>query len=294
MAVETTGSTVPRRQLGRHLRELRGSQRITVKAAAEQLEWSEAKIWRIETGQTSLRSHDVELMCRIYGAPADLTEALMGLARETKAKGWWQAFGDVIPEWFDVYVGLEEAAAEISWYESELVPGLLQTEDYARTLIEADNPGVDTPEIDRRVQVRVQRQALVRRATAPLKLRVVLSEAVLHRPVGGPQVMAAQLDRLAEAGELANISLRVVPFSAGFHRGVLSGPFEILRFPQNGDGTDSEPPTTYMDGYTGALYLDKPSEVERYAEAFGSITQTSLDEPSSASLIRQAAEEMRQ
>ncbi len=211
MAVETTGSTVPRRQLGRHLRELRGSQRITVKAAAEQLEWSEAKIWRIETGQTSLRSHDVELMCRIYGAPADLTEALMGLARETKAKGWWQAFGDVIPEWFDVYVGLEEAAAEISWYESELVPGLLQTEDYARTLIEADNPGVDTPEIDRRVQVRVQRQALVRRATAPLKLRVVLSEAVLHRPVGGPQVMAAQLDRLAEAGELANISLRVVP-----------------------------------------------------------------------------------
>ncbi len=294
MAVETTGSTVPRRQLGRHLRELRGSQRITVKAAAEQLEWSEAKIWRIETGQTSLRSHDVELMCRIYGAPADLTEALMGLARETKAKGWWQAFGDVIPEWFDVYVGLEEAAAEISWYESELVPGLLQTEDYARTLIEADNPGVDTPEIDRRVQVRVQRQALVRRATAPLKLRVVLSEAVLHRPVGGPQVMAAQLDRLAEAGELANISLRVVPFSAGFHRGVLSGPFEILRFPQNGDGTDSEPPTTYMDGYTGALYLDKPNEVERYAEAFGSITQTSLDEPSSASLIRQAAEEMRQ
>jgi len=294
MAVETTGSTVPRRQLGRHLRELRGSQRITVKAAAEQLEWSEAKIWRIETGQTSLRSHDVELMCRIYGAPADLTEALMGLARETKAKGWWQAFGDVIPEWFDVYVGLEEAAAEISWYESELVPGLLQTEEYARTLIGADHPGVGEHEIDRRVQVRVQRQALVRRATVPLKLRVVLSEAVLHRPVGGPQVMAAQLDRLAEAGELANISLRVVPFSAGFHPGQLTGGFEILRFPQNGDGTDSEPPTTYMDGYTGALYLDKPNEVERYAVAFGSITQTSLDEPSSASLIRQAAEEMRQ
>ncbi len=291
---ETTGSTVPRRQLGRYLRELRGSQRITVKSAAELLEWSEAKIWRIETGQTSLRSLDVRQMCEVYGAPADLTEALMGLAKETKARGWWQAFGDVIPEWFDVYVGLEEAAAEISWYESELVPGLLQTKEYARVLIEADHPGVDEQEIDRRVQVRVQRQALVRRATAPLKLRVVLNEGILHRPVGGPQVMAAQLDRLAEAGELANISLRVVPFSAGFHRGVLSGPFEILRFPQNGDGTDSEPPTVYADGFTGALYLDKPHEVGRYAEAFGSITQTSLDEPTSTSLIHQAAEEMRQ
>jgi transcriptional regulator with XRE-family HTH domain len=294
MAVETTGSTVPRRQLGRHLRELRGRGRITVKAAAEKLEWSEAKIWRIETGQTSLRSHDVELMCRIYGAPADLTEALMGLAKETKARGWWQAFGDAIPEWFDVYIGLEEAASEISWYESELVPGLLQTEDYARTLIEADNPGVDAEEIDRRVQVRVQRQVLVRRAIAPPELRVVLNEGILHRPVGGPQVMAAQLGRLAEAGDLANVSLRVVPLSAGFHFGLLSGPFEILRFPQNGDGTDSEPPTVYADGFTGALYLDKPHEVERYAGAFGTITNVSLDEATSASLIRQAAEELRQ
>jgi transcriptional regulator with XRE-family HTH domain len=290
---ETTGSTVPRRQLGRYLRELRGSQRITVKSAATQLEWSEAKIWRIETGQTSLRSLDVRQMCEIYGAPADLTEALMALAKETKARGWWQAFGDVIPEWFDVYVGLEEAAAEISWYESELVPGLLQTEAYARTLIAADHPGGGEQEIDRRVQVRIQRQALVQRPTMPLKLRVVLSEGILRRPVGGPEVMAAQLDHLAEAGARDNIEIRVVPFGAGFHRGVLSGPFEILRFPQNGDGTDSEPPTVYADGYTGALYLDKPNEVERYAEAFGSITQVSLDEPASARLIRHAAEELR-
>src|SRR5579864_8834192 len=120
---ETTGSTVPRRQLGRYLRELRGRERLTVKAAAEKLEWSEAKIWRIETGQTSLRSLDVEAMCKIYAAPADLTEALMGLARETKARGWWHAYGDVIPEGFDVYIGLEEAASQLAWYESELGPG---------------------------------------------------------------------------------------------------------------------------------------------------------------------------
>jgi len=293
MAGETTGSTVPRRQLGRYLRELRGSQRITVKTAAEKLEWSEAKIWRIETGQTSLRSLDVEAMCRVYGAPKHMTEALMGLAKETKARGWWHTYGDVIPEWFDVYIGLEEAASEISWYEPELVPGLLQTEDYARTVIRENKPDVDEEEINRRVHVRIARQALVRRATAPPMLRVVLNESILRRPVGGLQVMVGQLDRLAEAGELANVSLRVVPFSAGFHRGLLSGPFEILRFPENGNGTESEPPTVYADGFTGALYLDKPHEVERYTWAFGSISQVSLDEPKSASLIHQAAKELR-
>ena len=136
------------RQLGRYLRELRNKQRLTVRAAAEKLEWSEAKIWRIETGQTSLRSLDVEAVCRIYGAPADLTEALMGLAKETKAKGWWQAYGDVVPEWFDVYIGLEEAASSISTYESELVPGLLQAEEYARTVIKAEHHEDSDEEIE--------------------------------------------------------------------------------------------------------------------------------------------------
>ena len=196
MSVEVTGSTVPRRQLGRYLRELRNRQRLTIRAAAGQLEWSEAKMWRIETGQTSLRSFDVEAMCKIYGAPADLTEALMGLAKETKARGWWQAYGDVIPEGFDVYIGLEEAASQLTWYEQELVPGILQTEGYARTLIEADNPDVGEEEISRRVHVRMARQPLIRRATAPVQLQVALNEGILRRPVGGPQVMAGQLDQL--------------------------------------------------------------------------------------------------
>ena len=150
MSVEITGSTVPRRQLGRYLRELRNRQGLTVRAAAERLEWSEAKMWRIETGQTSLRSFDVEAMCKIYGAPADLTEALMGLAKETKARGWWQAYGDVIPEGFDVYIGLEEAASQLSWYEPELVPGILQTEGYARTL---SRPTIPTSVMRRSVAV---------------------------------------------------------------------------------------------------------------------------------------------
>jgi transcriptional regulator with XRE-family HTH domain len=289
---ETTGSTVPRRQLGRYLRDLRNRQRITVKTAAEKLEWSETKIWRIETGQTSLRSHDVEIMCRIYAAPPDLTEALMGLAKETKAKGWWHAYGDVIPENFDIYLGLEEASSQLAWYEPELVPGLLQTGDYARVVISADKPDVDAGEIDRRVQLRIERQALIRRPTAPLELRVVLNESILRRPVGGRDVMAAQLGSLAETAALPNVKLRVVPFSAGLHHGLMTGPFEILRFPLNGDGHDSEPSTVYVDGYTGDLYLDKPAELKQYADAFESIWAAAAGEAASSALIRASVKEL--
>src|SRR5689334_8120888 len=201
MAVETTGSTVPRRQLGRYLRELRNRERLTVKVAAEKLEWSEAKMWRIETGQTSLRSLDVEAMCKIYAAPADLTEALMGLAKETKARGWWHAYGDVIPEGFDVYIGLEEAASQLAWYESELIPGLLETDGYVHTVDRADNPGVEEEELSHRVHVRMARQPLIQRAITPLLVQVTLNEGILRRPVGGPTVMADQLTRLAEVSE---------------------------------------------------------------------------------------------
>lgn len=287
----TTGSTVPRRQLGRYLRDLRNSQRLTVRTAAERLEWSETKIWRIETGQTALRSFDVEAMCRIYGAPPDLTQGLMGLAKETKARGWWHAYGDVIPEGFDVYIGLEEAASTFSWYESELVPGILQTERYAHTLIETGNPGIGEEEINRRVHVRLARQVLLTRVTAPPHLNVVLNEAVIRRPVGGTQIMTGQLARLMEASELPIVSLRIVPFSAGLHYGVMSGPFVILRFPLNGDGEESEPPTVYFEGFTGALYLDKSAEIERYGQAFTNIWSASLDEAASRDLILHAARE---
>lgn len=292
MSETLTGSTVPRRQLGRYLRDMRNRAGLTVKGAARGLEWSETKIWRIETGQTSLRSFDVEVMCRVYGAAPDITQALMGLAKETKARGWWQSYGDAVPEWFDLYVGLEAAASRLFLYEQELIPGLFQTEDYARTLIEADHPEESDEEIDRRVSLRVARQALVRRPIDPPALQVALNESVLRRPVGGPQVMAAQLERLAAASELPNVSLRVVPFSAGYHSGILSGPFNILRFPLNGNGSESEPPTVYADLYTGALYLDKPNEIDRYGEASAGIWQHALDEPSSRTLIRQAVEEM--
>lgn len=286
-AITTTGSTVPRRQLGRYLRDLRNRSRLTVRAAGAQLEWSEAKIWRIETGQTSLRSLDVEAMCKVYGATQDITEALMGLAKETKARGWWHSYGDAIPEYFDVYIGLEEAASHFSWYESELVPGLFQTEDYARAVIRADNPNVDDAEIERRVHVRLARQALLTRVTYPPAFDVVLNEAILHRPVGGEQAARDQLARLVEVSQLPTVSLRVVPFGAGLHHGIMSGTFELLRFPLNGNGQDTEPPTVYVESFTGALYLDKPHEITRYETAFKNIWESSLDEKASWELITQ-------
>ncbi|WP_411144726.1 helix-turn-helix domain-containing protein [Streptomyces sp. x-80] len=289
MAEGPTGSTVPRRQLGRNLRDLRNRARLTVRAAARKLEWSEAKMWRIETGQTPLRSLDVQAMCTVYGAPPDLTEALMGLAKETKARGWWHAYGDVIPEGFDVYVGLEEAAASLSSYESDIVPGLLQTEGYARAVTRTHIRGIGDEDLDGRVRLRIERQTLLTRAADPPTLRVALSEAVLRRPIGGRDVMVEQLGHLVYVSELPNVVIRVVPFAAGMHSGVVTGPFVILRFPLNVDGNETEPPTVYADGYTGGLYLDKPKEVEHYDAAFQGIWDTSLDEQASRRLIAEVA-----
>ncbi|NJQ03198.1 helix-turn-helix domain-containing protein [Streptomyces zingiberis] len=291
MAGAASGSTVPRRQLGRHLRELRNRARLTVRAAATALEWSDQKIWRIETGQTSMRSLDVEVMCRVYGAGAELTEGLMGLAKETKNRGWWHSYGDVIPAGFDLFIGLEGAAADMRQYIKDLVPGLVQTEDYARVLIQADNPDVDPDEIERRVHVRLARQELLTRVTAPPTLELALGEAVLRQPIGGGEVMTRQLNRLAEVMDMPNVSLRIVPFSAGVHQGLMSGPFTILRFPVNGDGRPMEPPTVYMEGFTGDLYLDKSHEIERYDRAFTSIWEAAMEADGTRNMLRQAAKE---
>lgn len=290
---EPTGSTVPRRQLGRYLRDARMKSRTTVRAAARELEWSEPKIWRIETGQTAMRSHDVDLMCRIYGVPEELTTALVALAKETKSRGWWHSYGDVIPSWFDVYVGLEAATSEIRSYQSELVPGLLQTPDYADALIHTDVPDLDPDEVGRRVAFRISRQALLTRPVAAPELTVVLNEAVVRRPVGGRQVMAAQLTHLIDVGELPNVSVRVLPFAAGVHHCLICGPFVLLRFPPDREGRDPEPPVVYLENPTGALYLDKAQEIDLYAAAFADVHDRT-DETTSRELMAVVVKEMRE
>ncbi|MFF7938133.1 helix-turn-helix domain-containing protein [Nocardia gamkensis] len=268
---------MPRRQLGRHLRDLRTRAGMTTRVAAQQLEWSEAKIWRIETGQTSLRGLDVEAMCKVYGAPPDLLEPLRALARDTKAKGWWTAYGDVIPEGFDVYIGLEEAATRLFTYENELVPGLLQTEGYTRAVFTAAHPELSAGEIDRRVRLRQARQALVTRADAPLRLDALIDEAVLRRRIGDPEVTAGQLDHLLRMTELPNVRLRVVPTECGYHDGMTSGRFVLLEFLDVSSGEPSEPPVVYLEAFTGPVYVDKEHEIARFRAAFASIEAAAVD-----------------
>jgi hypothetical protein len=231
-------------------------------------------------------------MCRIYGASPELTQALMALAKETKAKGWWHAYGDVIHESFDLYIGLEEAASAIDRYDAELVPGLFQTEDYARSVITKIAPETAPEEVERRVHIRRQRQAILTRAVRRPELAVALGEGILHRPVGSRAIMAAQLDYLAEVASMDNVSLRVVPFSAGLHQGLMTLPFVMLRFPLAPDGKQTEPPTVYIESLTGALYLEKPNEIERYSAAFSDIWNVTLDEAASKDRIVHAAREL--
>jgi hypothetical protein len=178
----------------------------------------------------------------------------------------------------------------LSIYESELVPGLFQTADYARTIIAGHQPRLDQAEVERRVALRMARRSLLTRAVAPPTLCVMLNESILHRPVGGRRIMLEQLHRLAESCDLPNVSLRIVPFAIGFHHGVDSGPFTILRFPRTGDGKDTEPPVVYVEGITGALYLDRPHEVERYGAVVRDILRAVDDTDGAASraLLRAA------
>ncbi|MFQ6394812.1 helix-turn-helix domain-containing protein [Nocardia sp. KC 131] len=273
----TTGSTMPRRQLGRHLRDLRNRARMTTRIAAQQLEWSEAKIWRIETGQTSLRSLDVEAMCKIYGAPNELVDPLTALARETKARGWWTGYSDVINEGFEVYIGLEEAARQLSTFENELVPGLLQTESYARAVLAAGRPEATDAEIERRVQLRMARQALVTRGDSPLQLDVVISESLLWHRVGGAEVTAEQLEHLRRMCDLPNVRIRVVASDSGYHDGMDAGRFVLLDFAEGGVDELTEPSVVYIESFTGPIYLDKDHETERYRKAFANAKTTASD-----------------
>lgn len=285
---EVPESTVPRRQLGRHLKELREKAGVTVVAGARALEWSTAKLWRIETGQVAMRSHDVLTMCRLYGAPADLTKALTGLAGETKAKGWWHAYGDAIPKWFSLYVGLESAATRIRKYEPELIPGLLQTKAYSQAFITIEQPELTPAEVDRAVAVKQHRQRiLTRHLPDPPRLEVLLSEVALRRPIPDRAAMSGQLRHLAEQVErLDNVSVRVLPLAAGPTRASTVGPFVLLDFPDPG-----EPSIVYCEGPTGALYLEKEHELATFNAIWASVAELALSEEQSVRLIRRLAEE---
>ncbi|WP_163512753.1 helix-turn-helix domain-containing protein [Fodinicola acaciae] len=277
------GSTVPRRRLGRELRLLRESAQLTIEAVTQDLEWSRQKIWRIERGEFAMRVFDVEAMCKVYGAPEELTEALKALARETKTKGWYHSYGDVIPRWFIIFIDLEETATYIHEYSSELVPGLLQICEYATAIM---NTSVTlTPnEVRRLTEVRMMRQKLLEKDG--VRHEWFLNEAVIRRPVGGRDVMAKQLKYLAEINARGNMSLRIIPFSAGEHSSMTPS-FRVLEFPKN-----SEPTTVFVEVLTGDLYLDKEKEIEPYRRLLSSCNEMALSPAETNDMLLAAATEL--
>ncbi|MBB5828264.1 helix-turn-helix domain-containing protein [Micromonospora carbonacea] len=281
---EDMGSTVPRRRLGKALRDLRTEAGITLDAAAEALECSRQKVWRIESGLGSARGVDVRAMCELYAAAPDMTRALLALAAETKTKGWWHAYGDAIPDWFELYVGLESAASRLRFYNESMVPGLLQHRDYALGVYQ-HRTEVSDEDRERFVQVRLQRQALLkRRLPPPPKLDVILSEAALLRTVGDAATMVNQLRHLLALADMATVSIRILPLAAGLHRGSEAGSFVLLEFPL-GNRATPEPSVVYSESWTGALYLDRPEEFNAYEKVWTSLDLLALDEGQSRHFI---------
>ncbi|PYC75154.1 transcriptional regulator [Micromonospora arborensis] len=257
----TTGPTVLRILLGAQLRRLRESSGVTREGAGWEIRSSESKISRMELGRVGFKERDVSDLLTLYGVTEDHErEALLKLARDANSPGWWHRYGDVLPTWFQSYLGLEAAAALIRSYEVQFVPGLLQTREYARSVVLLGHGTADPAEIDRRVALRMRRQQLLRRENPP-QLWAVVDEAALRRPIGGPAVMRGQLAALIEATKSPNIRLQVIPFAAGGHAAA-GGAFTILRF-----GDQELPDIVYIEQLTSAIYLDKRDDLDYYAVA---------------------------
>lgn len=253
----TLSPTVRRRRLAAELRRIRGQAEVTQHQAAAHLGCTQAKIGRFETAKRSPSVGDVSGLLDFYGVCGELREQLIGLARDARKHGWWHSYHDVLPEWYETYVGLEAEASAIDTYESEAVPGLLQTREYARAITRATLMRTDEAEIARRADLRIQRQQRVH-DESPVQLWAVVGEAALRRCVGGPGVLRRQLEHLLELVELANVTVQVMPLRAGAHP-AQAGPFVILRYANHVD-----PDVVYVETHVGGLYLEREVELSNY------------------------------
>jgi hypothetical protein len=256
-----SGPTVLRMLLGAHLRKLRETKGITRETAGWEIRASDSKISRLELGRVGFKERDVSDLLTLYGVtdPAE-RDSLLDLARRANNPGWWHRYSDLLLPWFQPYLGLESAATVIRSYEVQYVPGLLQTKDYARAVVMIAHGDAAREEIDRRVDLRMERQQVLGRPQPP-QMWVVVDEAVLRRPIGGPTVMREQVAALIDQTKLPNVRIQVLPFAAGGHA-ALGGAFSLLRFPDQ-----DLPDVVYVEQLTSALYLDKRDDVEEYATA---------------------------
>jgi transcriptional regulator with XRE-family HTH domain len=265
-----SGPTVVRRKLGQRLKAHREAAGVTVEQVDEAHLGSRAKTWRIESGQVQVSKADVWALCRLYGVGPQETDDLAALAHETAEPGLWQEFRGVIPEWFKLYVGLETTASQISTFEDGVVPGELQTRQYAEALWRGARPDLTEAEIQPHLDLRTKRQEALFAEVPPRRLAVVLGENVLRRQVGGPEVMAAQLAHLTTLASLPTMDLRILPFASGAHPAV-TGAFRILQFDDPQD-----PDVVYVELEVGAHYLEKISELQQYRRIYTVLTERSV------------------
>lgn len=275
-----------RRRIGLTLRKLREQEGKTLEQVAQQMDCSTSKISRIETGHSSVNMRDVRDLLEIYGVKGQTAKDLMDMARDArkhdKERSWWHPYSNVL---VSAYVGNEHAANRIRTYEHQVIPGLLQTESYARALFEAANPKASPEELSERLRVRMGRQSLITRTDDPIRIEVVLDEAALSRPIGGDAVMRDQLRKLCVAGEMHNVMIQLLPFEAGAHP-AMEGTFAILDFPES-DGSS----LVYAENATGGLFLDKERELQLYLDIFARIQTAALSEEESLKRIALLAEE---
>ncbi|MFI6346075.1 helix-turn-helix domain-containing protein [Streptomyces sp. NPDC050560] len=275
MADETRWDNAPsalRMILGRRLEELRRRAGLTFEQAGEAIGVSHSTIRRLEAAKVGrLRLADVEKLLQTYGVDdREEVDTFLRSAREANKRGWWHGYRDVMPDWFEAYLNLEQAALHIRAYEQQFIHGLLQTREYARALLTAGNPHAPSDDIERMVELRLRRQELLRRQSPPL-LWVVMDETVLRWPVGGPKVMRAQLDHLMEVSSGPRVRLQVMPFAGGPHPGMRAGSFHLFRFEAR-----ELPEIVYLGGLVGSVYLDQQSDVVVYRETLDRIGAQSV------------------
>lgn len=288
---DATPSTLPRRQLGRLLREHREGIGLSIAKAAALVELSPAALQRLEAGKTQkVRAVDMNALCDLYEASSEETARAIDLAKQCRTTSWYTAFSGLYSdETFKMYVGLEASARKLIVY-NEIVPGLVQTPDYARAMISGFYRNNSPEEIERRTTLRMKRQAIVTRKRAPVELEILLHESALHRVVGGRQVMAAQLRELAEVSKRTNVSLRIHPFIAGCVNGIVHSSFSIMDFGRDARGKVAEPTLVYLEGpVMPDIYLEHADDVGRYHEFASGLRSTALDETQSRNLLRQVA-----
>nr|WP_234048095.1 helix-turn-helix transcriptional regulator [Streptomyces liliifuscus] len=251
--------TVLRMVLGKRLRHLREQAGVSFEDAARAIEVTPLTVRRIEKAEVGLRIPYVRELLHTYGVPDSEVDDFLALAREANRPGWWYSYRDVLPEWFSAYVSLESEASVIRLYEPHYVPGLLQTHDYVAALMHIGFPNETKEEIDRRVALRLKRQDLLAKSDAPA-VWAVLDETVLRRPVGGAEVMRAQIDRLNEALDMPKVRIQILRYSVGAHPGAF-GPFHHFRF-----GFSELPDVVYTESLVGSVYVDQPADVVTYLE----------------------------